>query len=110
MVVGGSIAQCSGASVTLQCTVVGNILIWNTPEGQFLLARGVSTGMNRSTYQSQLQVLNETHVRSNLTFTVNAEISVNCTDGCHAARNMSVKIEGIHVLYYNFGSIIYVCA
>ena len=110
MVVRGSIAQCSGASVTLQCTVAGNILIWNTPEGQFFLARGVATGMNRSIYKSQLQALNETHLRSNLTFIVNYEISVNCTDGGHAARNMSVTIEGIDVLYYNVGSIIYVCA
>ena len=95
MIVGGSIAQCSGASVTLQCTVAGNILIWNTPVGQFFLARGVATGMNRGTHQTQLQVLNETHLKSNLTFIVNYEISVNCTDGGHVARNMTVIIEGV---------------
>ena len=31
--VGDNNALCAGASVTLQCTLTGDLLIWNTPQG-----------------------------------------------------------------------------
>ena len=40
VVIGGSEAQCSGANVTLQCTLTGNVLIWQKADGDYNLVRG----------------------------------------------------------------------
>ena len=59
------------------------------------IARGIHSEMDRSIYQAQFQELNETHLRSNLTFIINDPISVNCTDNRHATGRITLSIEGI---------------
>ena len=94
MVVGGSTAECTSASVTLQCTVTGNSLTWTTPDGQLILIRGVHTDLDRDLYRTQLQEINATHLRSNLTFINNDQISFICTDSENTAEIITVSIEG----------------
>ena len=94
MVVGGSPAQCSGASVTLQCTLAGNTLTWNTPDGALNFVRDRGSESDAGSYHGQLWELNSTHLRSTLTFTFSNQIKINCSDGS-ASDSTTVTVEGI---------------
>ena len=77
MVVGGSRGVCSGASVTLQCTLTGDLLVWKKPDGDINLVRGHSTTSGSGTYQWELVELNDTHLQSSLTFTFSNHVTIN---------------------------------
>ena len=93
VVVGGNNAVCSGASVTLQCTLTGDVLSWNTPDGTLNFIRGRSSLSDAGLYNGRLQELNSTHLRSNLTFTFTSQITISCSDGC-ANSSITVTVEG----------------
>ena len=88
--VGGNGAFCSGASVTLQCTLTGDVLTWNTPDGAFNLIRGRPINESGAgSYHGRLQELNSTHLRSNLTFTFTSQITISCSDD---SENISITV------------------
>ena len=93
VVVGGKNALCTGASVTLQCTLTGHVLTWNTPEGALNFVRGGKSEINEI-YQGNLEELNDTHIRSTLAFNCSAEITINCTDQMDQ-RSTTIIIEGV---------------
>ena len=92
--VGDNNAVCTGASVTLQCTLTGNVLTWNTPGGALNFVRGFQSESNAGSYYGQLMELNATHLRSTLSFTFTAEITINCSDAT-ASSTLTVTIEGM---------------
>ena len=94
VVVGGNSTVCSGASVTLQCTLTGDVLSWNTPDGALNFIRGRSNQSESGPYDGRLQELNSTHLRSNLTFTFTSQITISCSDGS-ANISITVTVEGI---------------
>ena len=94
MVVGGSRGVCSGASVTLQCTLTGNLLLWKKPDGDINLVRGLHTTWSGSgTYQWELVELDDTHLQSSLTFTFSNQITINCTNVAYTS-SITIHIEG----------------
>ena len=94
VVVGDSNTQCTGASVTLQCTLTGDVLTWITPEGALNFVRGRQDVSNAGSYQAMLTELNSTHLSSRLTFTFDAEITINCSD-TSASNSTTLVIEGM---------------
>ena len=97
VVVGGNSAVCSGASVTLQCTLTGNVLTWNTPDGAFNFIQGRSNQSESGPYDGRLQELNSTHLISNLTFTFTSQTIISCSDGSENTST-TISIEGIHCI------------
>ena len=97
MVDGDSIAQCSGASVTLQCILAGNTLTWNTPDGALNFVRNRGSESDADSYHGQLWELNSTHLRSTLTFTFSNQITINCSNDS-ASDSITVSVEGIHFM------------
>ena len=97
MVVGGYNAVCSDASVTLQCTLMGNVLTWNTPDGAFNFVRGRQDESNSGSYHARLMEFNATHLISTLSFTFTDEISINCSD-THSSNGTDITIESIQPL------------
>ena len=97
VVVGESNAVCSGASVTIHCTLTGDVLTWNTPDGALNFIRGRSSLSESGSYHGRLQELNSTHLISNLTFTFTSQITISCSDGC-ANSSITVTVEGESVL------------
>ena len=94
VVVGDNNAVCTGASVTLQCTLTGNVLTWNTPDGALNFVRGRQDESNAGSYYGQLMELNATHLRSTLSFTFAAEITINCSETT-ASSTITLTREGI---------------
>ena len=94
MVVEDSFAQCSGASVTLQCTLAGNTLTWNTPDGALSFVRDRSNKSERGFYHGEFWEINSTHVRSNITFIINKQALIQCSDNI-ALENITLGIEGV---------------
>ena len=109
--VGGNSAVCSGASVTLQCTLTGDVLTWNTPDGvlNFIQGRLINES-DAGPYHGRLQELNSTHLRSNLTFTFTSQITISCSDGSENI-SITVTVKGIPcvglICARTFGSIMY---
>ena len=97
VVVGGNNAVCSGANVTLQCTLMGNILSWNTPEGDFNFIRGRQAAPFPRFYYGQLMELNGTLLRSTLSFTFTAEITFYCSSDI-SDSSTTVVLEGMNLL------------
>ena len=97
LVVGGNNAICSGASVTLECTLMGNTLTWNTPEGDFTFIRGREAAPFPSFYYGQLMELNATLLRSTLSFTFTAEVTFNCSSDI-SDSSTTVVLEGMNPL------------
>ena len=98
--VGGNSAVCSGASVTLQCTLTGDGLTWNTPNGELNFVRGRASEPDVGSYHGRLQELNSTHLRSNLTFTFTSQITISCYDGS-ANTSTTISTEGIYCINYS---------
>ena len=96
VVVGGNGAFCSGASVTLQCTLTGDVLTWNTPDGALNFIRGRSRESDDGSYHGRL-LENSTHLRSNLTFTFTSQITISCSDGSVNA-SLTISTEGIYCI------------
>ena len=94
VVVGGSNAQCSGTSVTLQCILAGITLTWNTPIGALNFVRDRGSESYAGSYHGQLFELNSTHLRSTLTFTFSNQITINCSNDS-ASDSITVTVEGI---------------
>ena len=103
MVVGGYNALCTETSITLQCTLSGDFLSWNTPEGTLYLVRGIHNNnfdTNVGSYHGQLEELNGTHIRSKLTFNFTVQITINCTD-LTSSNSSTIIIEGVaHTFNY----------
>ena len=97
VVVGGNSAFCSGASVTLQCTLTGDVLTWNTPDGALNFIRGRSSESDDGPYHGRL-LENSTHLISNLTFTFTSQITISCSDGSENT-SLTISIEGESVLH-----------
>ena len=93
VVVENSVAQCSGASVTLQCTLAGNTLTWNTPDGALTFVRDRSNESEGGSYHGELWEINSTHLRSNITFIITEETSIHCSDEI-VDENVTLSIEG----------------
>ena len=100
LVVGDNNAVCSGASVTLQCTLMGNVLTWNTPEGALNFVRGRQDESNAGSYHARLMEPNATHLISRLSFTFTSEITINCSDNT-ASTSTTVTTEGI-IIHINY--------
>ena len=94
-VVGDNNALCTGATATLQCTLMGNILTWNTPEGALNFVRGFQSESNAGSYHGQLIELNATHLKSTLTFIFTTEITINCSDTTTTSNSITLVVEGI---------------
>ena len=99
VVVGGSQAVCAGASVSLQCTLTGNILVWQTENGDINLVRGLHTSSSSGTYQWQLEELDENELQSTITFVVNNEVTINCSTPQHDLASITLIIEGSIAIY-----------
>ena len=95
VVVGGNNAFCVGMSVTLQCTLMGGLLTWETPEGAYNFIRGRQNTSYAGSYYGQLMESNDTHLISTLTFTFTTEITINCSDTSSIAGT-TVIVEGIY--------------
>ncbi|CAI8001974.1 hypothetical protein GBAR_LOCUS3291, partial [Geodia barretti] len=93
VVVGGNNALCVGMSVTLQCTVMGGVLTWETPEGALNFIRGRQNTSYQGSYYGQLMESNDTHLISTLNFTFTTEITINCSDTSSIAGT-TVIVEG----------------
>ena len=92
--VGGNSAFCSGASVTLQCTLTGDVLTWDTPDGALNSIRGrLINKSDAGPYHGRL-LENSTHLRSNLTFTFTSQTIISCSDGS-VNISITVTVEGI---------------
>ena len=94
VVIGDNNVLCTGASVTLQCTLTGNFLTWNSPYGALNFVRGRQDESNGGFYHARLMELNATHLRSTLSFTFSAEITINCSDTT-ASNSATLVVEGI---------------
>ena len=94
VIVGNNNVLCTGASVTLQCTLTGNVLTWNTPDGALNFVRGRQVESNAGSYYGQLVELNATHLQSTLSFIFTAEITINCSDTT-ASNSATLVVEGI---------------
>ena len=95
VVVGNNNALCTGASVMLQCTLTGNILTWNTPDGAINFVRGRQDESNAGSYYGQLMEPDATHLRSTLSFIFTVEITINCSDTTASSRSATLVVEGI---------------
>ena len=93
-VVGDNNALCTGATATLQCTLMGNVLTWNTPEGALNFDHGFQSEPNAGSYHGQLIELNATHQKSILTFTFTTEITINCSDTT-TSNSVTLVVEGM---------------
>ena len=80
VVVGGNNAVCTGASVTLQCMLMGDTITCITPEGALNFLRGRQNNSKAGSYQGQLLELNETYLRSTLIFNFTPQVTINCSD------------------------------
>ena len=94
VVVKDSVAQCSGASVTLQCTLAANTLIWITPDGALNFVRDRSNESEAGSYHGKLWEINSTHLRSNITFIITEQISIQCSDNI-VDENITLGIEDV---------------
>ena len=94
VIVGDNNVLCTGASVTLQCTLTGNVLTWNTPDGALNFVRGRQVESNAGSYYGQLMEPDATHLRSTLSFIFTAEITINCSDTT-ASNSATLVVEGI---------------
>ena len=94
MVVEGSQSQCYGAAVTLQCTLTGDHLIWETIAGDINLSRGEHTSSTSGSYQWELIELDEYRLKSLISFIVNSENTVNCTELVGNRASIHLSIEG----------------
>ena len=94
-VVGGNNAQCTGASVTLQCALMGDVLIWLTPHGAINLFRGRENDIN-SHYHAHLMEVNASHLRSTLDFNFTAQITISCSDTT-AMDSATIIVEGMNL-------------
>ena len=94
MVVEDSVAQCSGASVTLQCTLAGNTLTWNTPDGALNFVRDRGSESDAGSYHGKFWEINSTHLRSNITFIINKQTLIQCSDNI-VDENITLGIEGV---------------
>ena len=95
VVVGGNNALCVGMNVTLQCTLMGGVLAWETPEGALNFIRGRQNTTYRGSYYGQLMESNDTHLISTLTFHFKTEITINCSDTSSIAGTTLI-VEGIY--------------
>ena len=95
--VGGNSAVCLDASVTLQCTLTGDVLTWNTPNGGLNFIRNRASESDAGFYHGRLQELNSTHLRSNLTFTFTSQITISCSDDSENTST-TISIEGIYCI------------
>ena len=93
VVVGDNNTLCVGMSVTLQCTLMGGVLAWETPDGAFNFIRGRQNTSYRNSYYGQLMEPNGTHLISTLNFTFTTEITINCSDTSSIAGT-TVIVEG----------------
>ena len=94
--VGGKYIACTSESVTLQCTVMGDFLTWNTPEGALNLVRGRQDNTIGGSFQAMLINLNDTHLRSTLTFNITSQTTINCSDiNDRTESTITFFIEGI---------------
>ena len=99
MVVGGSDAVCSGASVTLHCTLTGDILTWSKKDGDINLVRSLHTTSISDTYQWQLEELDEYRLKSSITFAVGSNFTINCTNFAGGSSSVTLFIEGIIIIH-----------
>ena len=94
--VGGKNVVCTGESVTLQCTVMGDRLTWNTTEGALNLVRGRLGNTIGDSFQAMLINLNDTHLRSTLTLDITFQTTINCSDiNDRSESTITLFIEGI---------------
>ena len=93
-VVGGNNVLCTGEIVTVQCTLMGDAFTWITPDGVLNFIRGRQNESFAGSYQGQFQELNDTHLRSTLTFTFTSPTTINCTD-LSANNSTTIMIEGM---------------
>ena len=93
VVVGGNNALCVGMNVTLQCTLMGGVLTWLTPEGALNFFRGRNDAFYTGSYYGQLIEPNGTHLISTLNFTFTTEITINCSD-TRSIDGTTVIVEG----------------
>ena len=99
MIADGAQAVCSGSNITLQCTLAGDFLTWITPHGDINLVRGVHNMSTSGSYYWQLRELDEDTIQSIITFVVDTEIEIGCTDR-FISSSIIVAVEGINTAHY----------
>ena len=102
MVVGRSQVQCYGATVTLQCTLTGDHLIWQKADGDINLIRGEHTSSTSGSYQWELIELDEYRLKSSISFIINNENIVNCTELVGNRASIHLSIEGIQLTLFSY--------
>ena len=93
-VVGGLDAVCSGDSVSVQCTLSGDMLTWITPDGALNLLRGRQSIGDAGAYHWILQELDESLLQSTVTFTVTTQTTMTCLDRSNSSE-VTINIEGM---------------
>ena len=79
---------CPGESVAVQCTVGGDVLTWNIPEGALNLLRGRHEGDVGSFHWTLLEI-DENTLQSTLTFAATTEFDIGCSN-----HSVQLQVEG----------------
>ena len=85
--------MCAGDSISVQCTVSGNIVTWNTPEGAINILRGRQSEGYAGSYQWVLEELDGNRLQSTISFTVTSLITMRCSDGTNSSET-TISVEG----------------
>ena len=89
---------CPGESVAVQCTVGGNVLTWNTPEGAISLIRDRQEEADAGSFHWTLLELDASTLQSTLTFSATTEFTIECSNTTESS-SASVQVEGVvHVV------------
>ena len=100
VVVGGE-DVCAGDTASVQCTLTGDILTWNTPQGAINILRGRQRSGETGAYTWRVEELDENTLQSTLIFMVTALITMGCDDGSNSSV-VTVRIEGMLYIYMYF--------
>ena len=110
LVVENSRYVCSGTSVTLQCSVTGDILTWKKRDGDINLLRNIHTSSVSGPYQWQLEEIDEYKLQSSITFFVSNQFTMNCTNNEGDSSSVTLVVEGnIILISFTFILFLHLC-
>ena len=85
---------CPGEPVAVQCTVGGDVLTWNIPDGAFNILRGRHEEGDVTSFHWTLLELDENTLQSTLTFAATTEFYVGCTNDTESSDSVQLQVEG----------------
>ena len=86
--------MCAGDAVSVQCTLTGDTLTWDTPQGAINILRGRQISGETGVYEWVVEELDENTLQSTLIFIiVTTQITMGCDNGSNSSV-VTVRIEG----------------